>query len=184
MPVREQTVSPDELSVVRLNSGLTFQGFDCLDLDLNDFIKNDALAYQEKALVTTYVCLYRNNPIAFFSVCMDAIRLDPSERSASFGIDKPHKDYPAVKIARLAVIPDFQRRGVGTFLVRMVIGKAVGLSKEVSCRFVSVDAYSKSVDFYLRNGFEKNVADSSGHNTSLRFDLLPFIASSNKLQKA
>jgi len=184
MPAKEQTVSPDELSVIRLNAGLTFQGFDCLDSDLNDFIKNEAIVYQEKALVTTYVCLYRNNPIAFFSVCMDAIRLDQSERSASFGIDKPHKDYPAVKIARLAVVPDFQRRGVGTFLVQVAIGKAVGLSKEVACRFVSVDAYSKSTDFYLRNGFEKNVADSSGHNTSLRFDLLPFIASSNKLQKA
>ena len=180
LPVIPQLVSPDELSVIQLNSGLAFQGFDCQDLDLIDFIKNEALTYQEKALVTTYVCLFRSSPIAFFSVCMDAIRLDPSERANSFGIDKPHKDYPAVKIARLAVVPKFQRRGVGTFLIQMVIGKAVGMSKEVACRFVSVDAYSKSVGFYLRNGFERNIADSSGHNTSLRFDLFPFIASSNK----
>ena len=50
MPAKEQTVSPDELSVIRLNAGLTFQGFDCLDSDLNDFIKNEAIVYQEKRL--------------------------------------------------------------------------------------------------------------------------------------
>lgn len=45
--------------------------FDCGDIDLNDFIHNDAWAYQQELLSVTY--LFENKEkhvVAFFSVSM------------------------------------------------------------------------------------------------------------------
>lgn len=154
-----------------MNKGLDLSSFDCADSDLNDFLKKDALAHEEKNIVKTYVCLYRNNPIGFFSVCMDAIKLSSTEREEEFGKPKQYPDYPAIKIARLAVSKNVQNRGIGTFMVKIVIGKAIEISKSIGCRFVTVDAYPKQAGFYARLDFITNTHDKSGDNVSMRYDL-------------
>lgn len=164
-------ISPQELTIVGLNRGLNLDSFDCDDADLNDFLKNDAFSHEEKNIVKTYVCLYQNNPVAFFSVCTDAIKLSKTEREEEFGQPKTYPDYPAIKIARLAVAKDFQRRGMGSFMVNIVIGKGIELSKSIGCRFVTVDAYQKQADFYKKMGFVQNLEDRSGDNVSMRFDI-------------
>ncbi len=167
-----EVIPSEQLNIVPLNRGIDLSGFDCKDGDLNDFLKNDAFAYEQKNLVKTYVCLFQNKPVGFFSACTDAIRLSPDERRGEFGKDKTHPDYPAVKIARLAVSCDFQKRGVGRLMVRLVVGKGSDLSKTIGCRFVTVDAYPQQAEFYERMGFMRNLADRSGDNISMRLDLI------------
>jgi len=166
--------SHPDLEVAKLSSYADLKRFSCGDGDLDGFLKEDAITYQEKALVTTYLCLSEGEPVGFFSLCMDAIKLDDKEKAAAFGKDKPHMDFPALKLARLGVAKAAQHSGIGSFMVKYALGKAMVLSKQVGCRFVTVDAYPEEnvVKFYERLGFVKNSKDKSGRNTSMRLDLL------------
>ncbi|NYZ75538.1 GNAT family N-acetyltransferase [Candidatus Micrarchaeota archaeon] len=155
-----------------LNKGLDLSSFDCGDSDLNEFLKKDAFGHEEKNIVKTYVCLNQNNAVGFFSVCNDAIKLSKQERQSEFGEPKAYSDYPAIKIARLAVSKNCQRKGVGKFMVQVVVGKAIELSKSVGCRFVTVDAYPQQAEFYEKMGFIRNIEDRAGDNVSMRLDLV------------
>ena len=161
----------EELTIVRLKPGISVEKFDCGNDDLNDFIRSDAFVYAERKLAQTFIALYKNEPIAFISVCTDAIRLGMKERKDEFGKEKPHVDYPGIKVARLATATPYKSRGVGAFLVKYIVGKAIAISEEVGCRFVTVDAYPAQLKFYAELGFVKNLSDSSGANVSMRLDI-------------
>jgi hypothetical protein len=66
--------------------------------------------------------------------------------------------FPAIKIGRLGVQKNLQRSGVGTHLLRYTVGVVVRLNRElnVGCRFITLDAYPKSVSFYERKSFVFN----------------------------
>lgn len=60
-----------------------------------------------------------------------------------------------------------------------MLGYAIGVAYRmnqglnVGCRFITVDAYPKSVPWYLRNGFAFNrSAEDQKKNRSMRYDRL------------
>ncbi len=161
-----------DITVAVLRKGVNLDSFDCGDMDLNSFLKTDAPIYEEKHIAKTYVGVYQNEPVGFFSICTDAIRLSKEEKLEEFGAEKPHSDYPAVKIARLAVSKNHSSKKVGTYLVKQAIGKIIGLSEQVGCRFVTVDAYPSVIGFYEKCGFVRNAKELCGSNISMRLDLI------------
>ncbi len=65
-----------------------------------------------------------------------------------------YRQYPAVKIARLAVDKHLRKKGVGQALIDLALGIAKDrISMAVGCRFVVVDAKQDAVRFYQRCGF-------------------------------
>ncbi len=138
----------EKLTIVLLKPGISVANFDCKDSDLNEFITKDAFDYNEKGLAKTYVALYENEPIAFVSICTDAIRLTDKETVSTFGADKHHSDYPAMKIARLGRHCKFRGQKIGEFLVRYIIGYILELAENFGCRFVTTDAIPSKEDFY------------------------------------
>ena len=67
-----------------------------------------------------------------------------------------YQDYPAIKLARLAVDASLQGKGIGSQLVDFVIGLVVeNIMPHTGCRFLVVDAKPTSVSFYERKGFTK-----------------------------
>ena len=172
-----QLIPIDELSITQLTNGQNVTGFCCEDKELENFLLQDALAHQKNMVATTYLCLFQLKPVGYFSICTDAISLDETEKQSSFGKDKPYRDYPALKIARLATHKDYQKRGIGTYMVKLAIGKALSLSTEMGCRFVTVDAYPKSYPFYKKFNFIDNLADKKKRHEpddtiSIRLDLI------------
>lgn len=166
----------NELDVVKLSAGFDLSNFDCGDSDLNSFLKDDALLYQNGSLAITYVCLYKNQIVGYFSFCSDAIRLEVEEKEAMPEPKRRLGEYPAVKIARLAIHKDFARRGIGTFLVKAAMGKIAGaIIKEIGCRFVTVDAYDQAIDFYIKLGFIQNLSKKRKTGLSMRYDLIDYI---------
>ncbi|MFH1247269.1 MAG: GNAT family N-acetyltransferase [Candidatus Micrarchaeota archaeon] len=169
-------IPTDELDLVKLSSGFDLSAFDCNDADLNSFLKEDALMYQTSSLAVTYLCLYKNQVIGYFSLSSDAIRLDLEEKNDLSEPKQRLGEYPAVKIARLAVNKNFGNQGVGTFLVKAAMGKIAGvIVKEIGCRFVTVDAYEKAIEFYKKIGFVQNLAKKRKAGLSMRFDLIDYI---------
>src|SRR5688572_503337 len=55
-------------------------GFSCGDVDLDDFLKSDALELEDRGVVRTYLALYDDNLAGYESLLADAIRLETSER--------------------------------------------------------------------------------------------------------
>jgi len=83
--------------------------------------------------------------------------------------------FPALKIGRL-VGREAQQLGVGRSLLKYAVGVVVRMNREmnIGCRFVTVDAYPKSIPWYEKNGFifNKYYADPAKTHPSMRYDIL------------
>ncbi|RZN16037.1 MAG: GNAT family N-acetyltransferase [Methanosarcinales archaeon] len=81
-----------------------------------------------------------------------------------------------MKIARLAVDKKYERRGVGRFLLLASVGKALKISDEVGCRFITVDSKQNSIKFYEKSGDFKLIKGYEKRNyPTMYFDVLPTI---------
>lgn len=149
------------------------KSFDCGDSDLNDFLLNDALYYQEQYLAHTILLYYKDILVGYYTLACDAIRLDVREKSF-FSKRKQIHSYPAIKIARIAFIKQYQSQGFGSFILDIVKGFVHSINKtEAGCRFITVDAYPEKVDFYLKRGFKYNIHKDykKKNHPSLRLDV-------------
>lgn len=153
------------------------QGFNCGNEDMTDFLVSDALRYQEMRVSTTYVFVRKGTvaPLAYVTLCCDSLRLTEDEKEEEDIICG--YPIPAVKIARLGVHLEMQRRGLGAAVLEYAIGLAAVVSEYVGCRFVTVDALPKKEDWYISRRFRENEVHSRRNRdvtktTSLRFDLL------------
>lgn len=69
-------------------------------------------------------------------------------------VSYPYLQYPAVKVARLAVDRRSQGLSIGTDFVALAIAITLeDVASVVGCRFLMLDAKTASVGFYERAGF-------------------------------
>ncbi|MEK6939539.1 MAG: GNAT family N-acetyltransferase [Nanoarchaeota archaeon] len=164
-----------KIKVERLSRAYDVSTFDCGDADLNDFIKNDAFLYLEKKLATTILFFYEENVIGFVSLASDSLKLNLEEKERYNIHQKKLEDIPAIKLARLAVNKAFQKQGIGTNILKWIIGYALECSDKVAVRFIIVDAYNDKVNFYQRFSFLVNLNrhyTKKTRHVSMRYDLL------------
>jgi GNAT superfamily N-acetyltransferase len=165
--------------------------FNCGDNDLNDFFQNDAKNYKKHLLAETYYLQPKKAaeffPVAFASFLNDSIGITQEERKSEkkqFGkfikktIPYPKNTYgsfPAVKIGRLGVVTEYQNKHIGTYMLNMI--KAFFKTENrTGCRFITVDSYKTSTDFYKKNGFDFLWDGDSDKQTRIMFfDLISHI---------
>ena len=147
--------------------------FDCGDKDLNEFLKEDAIRYQDNKMANTIVLIEKERVVGFFSLCTDAIKLGNLEKDQCDNL-KPSEEYPAVKIARLAVDKSVQSLGLGKLIIQVAVGLIIArVSNIVGTRFITVDSYHNRIDFYKRFGFNEHSKYKKKDNyVSMRYDLL------------
>lgn len=163
-------ISLDELVIEKLKPDLEIPPFDCGDKDLNEFLNRDCKHQMSRKINVTYLCHYDATCVAFFTLSSDSIPINKDDKD-HLGIN--YGEFPAVKIGRLAVASDYQYRGIGSELLMRVVGCVYKLSSRVGTRFVSVDAYPQSVDFYRKNNFIELVQDDvvqETDNVTMYFD--------------
>ncbi|MEI8003276.1 MAG: hypothetical protein WCG94_02970 [Methanothrix sp.] len=73
-----------ELSILLHSSRYNLAPFDSGDVELNDYLKNDALREQKEFLSKTHLCFYRDRVAGFISMAADSVqvkrdKLDPSQ---------------------------------------------------------------------------------------------------------
>jgi GNAT superfamily N-acetyltransferase len=157
-----------------------FAKFDCGDSDLNDFIVNDASIHKSELVAETYRFCFNDSPntsIAFVSLLNDALTLNsnPQRRLVRNRI-RVYKQYPAVKIGRLAVDAGYQGMSVGS-LILDAIKQLFTNQNRTGCRFATVDAYNspKVLEFYRSNDFKiLPDSDTTAETVLLFFDLKRF----------
>lgn len=168
------------MKIVRLTQEHAFKPFDCGEEDLNDFLLEDAKQYAKGLLAVTYVIEDDNMTVAFFSLSNDRISLSESDKAtwrrirASFPHRKHRSDYPAVKIGRLGVNIDAQRKHIGTEILDFVKHTFI-TSNRTGCCFVTVDALQSAVPFYERNGFKLLRKENKGETVPMYYDLTQLV---------
>lgn len=167
----------------RMRSEDMVKSFKCTNGDLNDFLINDAIGYQNQLLAVTYLVIdpEEENNVAFFSLLNDHIRFSSDSKSARNHINRhvPHtkqrNHYPAVKLGRLAVTKDAAHNGIGEYVIDY-IKYAFTHGNRTGCRILTVDAYIDAVGFYEKNGFRFFTETDANDETRLMYyDLKSFL---------
>jgi GNAT superfamily N-acetyltransferase len=150
--------------------------FDCGDADLNEFLTVDSQRYRTECLSHTRIALHNGTMVGYITLLTDSIILKTSEKRHLFDFHRQVFTFPALKIGRLGVNQNTQHSGVGTSLLKYAIGVVARLNgvMNVGCRFITVDAYPTSIEWYRRRGFifNKEYADPSKTHPSMRYDIL------------
>lgn len=165
-----------KLSQIQLTNDTEIKSFKCAEDDLNDFLFEDAKHFQKELMAVTYLLedAQEDVTVAYFSLLADRISFNPEEKSVWNNINrnipnpKRRRNYPAVKIGRLAVNERYAHAGVGTFVLDS-IKYAFTTVKRLGCRFLTVDALSSATPFYIRNGFRFFTEQDKMDKTRLMF---------------
>ncbi|MDR2622171.1 MAG: hypothetical protein LBC48_06270 [Dysgonamonadaceae bacterium] len=106
----------DKVKIIRLEEDTALSSFECGDIDLNDFILNDAKNYLKSMLAVTYLLKADDEIVAYFCLSYDGLTrstiLSEEEKTLWNRVgrkipnSKRRRTYPAVKIGRLAVSPN------------------------------------------------------------------------------
>lgn len=150
----------DPQSRIRLSESHTILPFDCGNQDLNNFLFEDAKSYLKDLMHVTYLLEFENKTLGYYSLLNDKISIEQcgtkNKWKTKFFFTRPegfrYESYPAVKIGRLAISEQFQRNGIGKALLDFLKLDFV-LNNKTGCKYITVDAYSQSIDFYKKNGF-------------------------------
>jgi GNAT superfamily N-acetyltransferase len=132
---------------------------DQLYTPLKTFLQRHALTYERQSLSRTYAAFSATQPpkvLGYITlVCGEVVtNEDDGALVQDDGLKYLYNQYPAVKIARLAVDQRHRKSGLGQTLVGLALGTAIdSICPAVGCRFVMVDSKKGAVAFYERCGF-------------------------------
>ncbi len=151
-----------------LNEKHDLSNFECDSNDLTNFLKNDALKQQDMNLNLTQLVICDNEIVVFFSLLTDTLKLKTLEnnnlkKEIKLELDiSENNEIPAIKIGRLAIDKKYSKKGLGSHILRNILLSILNLSKtKVGLRFVTVDAYATSLNFYVKkNNFSSRKSDT------------------------
>ncbi len=134
--------------------------FDCGVESLNLWLQRHALQAAASGSARAYVIrdTERNRVVGYHA--MVAASISPAQATARAAKGMPRHPIPAVLLARLAVHVDLQGRGLGAWLLRDAMLRALSVSDELGVRVLLVHAIDDAArSFYLRHGFEPSPTD-------------------------
>ena len=112
---------------------------------LNNFLKNEALRYNQENYSRTNIYLEDDTCVAYYSLAMSAIpRMNRGDEYESL------KSYPALFLTRFAIDKRYHNSGIGKAILNDIIKNAYE-NKEIASRFLFLDAYPESISWYLGN---------------------------------
>jgi GNAT superfamily N-acetyltransferase len=131
------------------------QEFDCGDEPLNSYLKKHAWTNQRQLSIgITYVGVDDSAPrtvIGYFTLASASAQREEAAGRHFRGL--PRYDVPLILIARLAVDHRLQGKGLGHALLSEALRISLGVSEQIGCRGIVVDAYPSAVDWYQQYGF-------------------------------
>jgi predicted GNAT family N-acyltransferase len=162
------SLDPELFEITQLRADEELPSFASDDVDLNEFLRDDAKHLQEAGVTRVYLARYEGELVGYAAVLTSEIKLKTCDVKRLRPMT--HEDFhviPAIKIGRLATSEDFKKRfrGCGTGMVQYVAYRALAAAEYFGCRLLIVDAYARSVDFYEKLGFRK----ASGSQTATSF---------------
>jgi predicted N-acetyltransferase YhbS len=131
--------------------GLSLGGKEYLNLAI--FLQKDARRHHNENASKTYVFVNGKQVVGYISVSCGLIQLGQPPAGLEGYV---YKEYPAVRIGKLAVDTAYRGRkpGLGKQLVALVVALVTTkVMPHVGCRFIMVDSHQSAVPFYEKQGF-------------------------------
>jgi ribosomal protein S18 acetylase RimI-like enzyme len=142
-----------KLSLVPISKELQKAPFDCGNPDLNHYFRHYALKNDALLIGKTFVAVDQFQTVAGYMTLSNA-QIEAATLPDTIQSALPRYPVPAVRIAKLAVNAAFQDRGVGSWLLRSALQRALDISASVGIFTVLVDAIDDTAKgFYLKYGF-------------------------------
>ena len=174
----------EPLTLTQLQSRDEVSGFCCREgpgaEDLEDFLKNDALRYENDYLSRTYLVWSESRLVGFCTLSAGSVRFraEGEKTQAEAGLEGIGLPMPGVLLGRLAVDDRFRSRGFGRGIFEWALGLARDrIAPYVGCRWLFIDAYACRREWYEGLGCKiagKVTAGASGADTiKMCFDLFP-----------
>lgn len=125
--------------------------FDCGKDPLNDFLKSFALQNQSGGLARTYVVLDDGKVVGYYSLTPAGV--EPAEAPERVMKGQPKHPVPCILLARLAIDKSAQGTGLGKFLFRDAMLRALQAHEQIGGRAFLVHAMDDEAKaFYSRYG--------------------------------
>lgn len=109
------------------------QDFDCTVQILNDFLFQQAVEDNSKAVSRTHFLILNDRIVGFYTIAIDNVDIDVINNKA---VDKK-----------------VQNMRIGSMIIKQIYKKVMNLHKEVAITGVYLIAYRNAVDFYKKMGF-------------------------------
>jgi GNAT superfamily N-acetyltransferase len=115
---------------------------------------------QRKDVARTFVVTDKaRSVVGYYTLVAGEIEHEKASAKAKAGVSR-HFPIPICLIARLAVDRTWQRKGLGTDLLRDAMRRALVASDELGLRAIAVDAIDETAAaFYVHHGFEPGTDD-------------------------
>ncbi len=166
-----QKIQPYEIQIEKLKSYHNLKDFQSTNKDLQKFLIEDAIYNQEQNISVTFLWFHNQSLVGYVSLLMDRITLNSDLQQFFKNKGIHYQTLPALKIGRLCVHDQFQKKGLGTLITYFAVDQAKEIAHtKVGCRFLTVDAKSGSEDFYKKIGF-KILKKRNNNHTSMYFDI-------------
>jgi hypothetical protein len=75
-------ITLDDLKIIPLTTERDVSGFDCGDLDLNEFVQVDCRSYQEQYMSHTRIAFHREQIVGYITPFLIASFLKPKKRKS------------------------------------------------------------------------------------------------------
>jgi GNAT superfamily N-acetyltransferase len=145
----------------RLSAEHAVSGFDCGVGSLNIWLERHARTASAAGSAQTFVVTdgsQGGRVVGYYALAVASITHEEATKRATRGM--PRHEIPAVLLARLAVDESVQRQGIGAFLLRDAMMRAITVSEEAGVRLMLVHAVNDEARrFYERFGFEPSPTD-------------------------
>lgn len=128
---------------------------------LDAYLKQQAGQHQRDGTATTHVIVDDVAPTEILGYCsLAAAQLSLADLQPEDRKRLPRYPVPAVRVGRLAVAVDAQRRGIGRLLIGHAVNCALALRGQLGVRVLLVDALNdEAAAFYRRHGFRPTSPD-------------------------
>lgn len=159
--LRDLKIDEDSLRYEKYHRGMDVAGFDCDEQGLNDFLRDprEVAAYQEAGLGTTTLVYCHGLLVGFFTLGNDGLEIKYiDDRRLAGKVNRRQKEIvktvPAIKIGRFAVDKRLHGKGIGTHMMRYIVGLALAQRERgVAVRLLILEAYPRAQPFYTRLRF-------------------------------
>lgn len=141
------------LSLEPVSKALQKQPFDCGNQILNEYFRFYAFKNDQLSIGKTFIALNEHNTVTGYMTLTNA-QIEADSLPESLRAKLPRYPIPAFRIAKLAVDVRYQGSGVGSWLLRSALEKALSVSASVDIYAVIVDAIDeKAKSFHMKYGF-------------------------------
>lgn len=163
----------------KIDSASIFFSFNCGVQEIDDFIHTGLRDYMSMAECETYCVRCDDNVVAMFCLGKHSLFLDDAVKEKMDSGVKPtpkHENdsywewmnsFPSVEITYLAVDVNYQRKGIGSFIIEELV-RFVASREDSRSDFLTVRAYNRkdysAIPFYSKCGFTNATSEVEGEN--------------------